>query len=79
MKKKQIVDIRTKDTKKLMKMVSDLEIEILNTRARIKVGKEKNLKKTKNLKRELAQIKTIIKQKEIEEKNKMVSEVVEKK
>ena len=48
---------------------------ILKTMAKTKAGQEKNLKKAKILKKELAQVLTIIKEMEIVEKLQKVSKV----
>ena len=65
MKKKDISDLRTKKLEDLLKLVSDKKKEIGKVALKIKSGEEKNLKKVKNLKLEVARILTIVKEKEI--------------
>jgi ribosomal protein L29 len=65
MKKKDLQNIRTKKIKTLEKLVGEKKLELVKIRLAMKVGKEKNLKKAKNLRREIAQILTIIREKEL--------------
>ena len=63
MKIKELKDIKTKDTKDLEKTVSKLRMDLSKNAVKIAGGKEKNLKKARNIKKEIAQILTIIKSK----------------
>jgi ribosomal protein L29 len=68
MKRKEFNDLKTKDTKTLRKLISDKRFEISKKRMDIFEGKEKNLKLLTNLRREIAKILTLIKEKEISER-----------
>jgi ribosomal protein L29 len=68
MKKKDLQSLRKKETKDLQKMVSDKKKQIAENFIKLKAGQEKNFKKMANLKKEVAQIMTVIKEKEIIEK-----------
>lgn len=65
MKKKELKDLRVKDYKELKKILSEKRLEVARVKADLKVSHEKNLKKAKNLSHDIAQILTIIKEKEI--------------
>ncbi len=68
MKKKDLTDLRNKKVSELEKLLSKKRNELINTYAKIKAGQEKNLKKAKNMRRDIAQILTIIREKELLEK-----------
>jgi large subunit ribosomal protein L29 len=68
MKKKEIIDLRGKTIKDLSKMAMTKKEEVRKSGVSVGAGKEKNLKVLKNTKREIAQILTIIREKEIMEK-----------
>lgn len=72
MKKNELQNIRKKETLDLEKLVKDKKKEIVVTYAKMKVGQEKNLKKIKNLKRDVSQILTIIREMEILKQSKKV-------
>ncbi len=63
MKIKNLKELKNKEVKELEKMVSKLRLELTKNQVKIAGGKEKNLKVTWTLKKELAQILTIIKTK----------------
>ncbi len=65
MKKKGLKDLRAKEIDELKKLVSEKRKETSVIYAKVKTGQEKNLKKVKGLKKEIAQILTIIREKEI--------------
>lgn len=65
MKKKDLTDLRNKKINELEKLLSKKRNELINTYAKIKAGQEKNLKKAKNIRRDIAQILTIIREKEL--------------
>jgi len=67
MKKQQSKDLRTKDLKALTKLAQEKKLEYYKALSEIKAGKEKNLKKAKFIKKELAQIKTIETEKRLAE------------
>jgi ribosomal protein L29 len=67
MKKKDLVSLRKKEIKDLEKMVEEKRAKAINAHVKMQAGQEKNLKKASNLRREIAQILTIIKEKEIRE------------
>ena len=67
MKKKELNSLRSKTLAELHKMVLERKIQINKAKTDIIASREKNLKKAKNLKHELSQVFTIIRQKEIVE------------
>jgi ribosomal protein L29 len=67
-KKKDFKDIKTKEVDELKKMIDSKRGELAKTVPNLKAGREKNLKKAKNLKREIAQILSLISEKEIMKK-----------
>ena len=67
MKIKELKEAKLKDVKELEKMVSKLRIDLMKNAVKIAGGKEKNIKKAWNIKKEIAQILTIIKNKMINE------------
>lgn len=75
MKKTELKSWRGKKVEELIKIAKDKRLTALKAMAKMNAGQEKNLKKPKNLKRELAQILTIIKEMEIANKLKEVSKV----
>ena len=70
MKKKELLELRSKEIVQLEKMVTAKQNDLLKIIPETSVGKEKNLKKAKNLKREIAQILTIINEKGFTQKEK---------
>ena len=68
MKKKDLQSLRSKSIKELRKMAFDKKLEASEAFVKIKSGQEKNLKKVKNLRTDIAQILTAIKEKEIMDK-----------
>jgi ribosomal protein L29 len=68
MKRKEFNDLKAKDIKALKKMAREKKLEAAKKRMEILGGKEKNLKATNNLRHSLAQILTLIREKEILEK-----------
>jgi len=65
MKKKELKDLRTKEAKDLRKILSERQKELLAKNVELTSGKEKNLKASRNLRREIAQVLTVIKEQEI--------------
>lgn len=65
MKKKDLSELRNKDVGELKKKSEKLRLEIVKAKADLTASKEKNLKKVKNLRRDLAQILTLIREKQI--------------
>jgi ribosomal protein L29 len=74
MKKKELIKLREKTVEELKKLSSDKRLELIKIESELKGGKEKNLKKVKNQRHELAQILTIVREKEIMEKEIMEKE-----
>lgn len=68
MKKKDLNDLRTKDLKVLRSMVVAKKLEADKVKIEIIGGKQKNLKTVNNLRHEIAQILTLVREKEILEK-----------
>lgn len=65
MKKKELQTFKDKKLEELKKAVQEKRVEIAKASAEMYAGKEKNLKKAKNAKRELAQVLTLLRQKEL--------------
>ena len=68
MKKKEMNELKAEDIKEMEKILSEKKTDIMKTRAQIVASKEKNLKKIKMAKRDISQISTIIREKQIAEK-----------
>ncbi|MBU0572551.1 50S ribosomal protein L29 [Patescibacteria group bacterium] len=65
MKKKDLQELRNKKVVELDKIVAKKKQETIMADAKMKTGQEKKIKKVKNLRREIAQVLTIIREKEI--------------
>lgn len=68
MKRKDFTDLRTKDIKTLKKLAMEKKLEVAKKKMEIMGGKEKNIVAAGNLRKELAQILTLVREKEIIEK-----------
>jgi ribosomal protein L29 len=68
MKKKDIIDLRKKEVDGLHKMLVEKRNALDKKTVEMFSGKEKNIKVLKNLRREIAQVLTLIKEKEIMKK-----------
>ena len=68
MKKKDILDVRGKAEKEIANSLKEKKLELAKTKVKIASGEEKNIKKAKNLRREIAQLLTILKEKALMEK-----------
>lgn len=68
MKRKDLLDLKTKEVKDLNKILGEKKAELEKVMVNVPAGKEKNLKKANNLRRDISQILTIIREKEIREK-----------
>jgi len=68
MKTKDLKNLRSKSVADLVKTVDAKKKDLLKLQISLSTGGEKNLKSVKNLKKEIAQILTIIREKEIVEK-----------
>lgn len=79
MKKKEFKDLKNKEIKDLIKMLKDKKESLSKIVLDIKSGTEKNLKKGNNLRKEIAKILTLIKEKEIVEEIKEVKKEEDKK
>jgi len=65
MKKKEIKTLKTKSNDDLLKTLEKKRLELLKTTLKIKAGEEKNVKKAKNLRIDISQILTILKENEL--------------
>ena len=63
MKKKEFLKLKEMEVKELLSLVNKKKIEVNQTRVKIFSGKEKNLKKVNNLRKEIAQVLTVIQNK----------------
>ncbi len=61
MKIKELKDLKLKNLNDLNRMVSDLKLELLKNQVKIAGAKEKNIKRAKLIKKDIAQILSIIK------------------
>lgn len=68
MKLKEFKDLKNKEIKELLKISDEKKVLLRKVILEIKSGSEKNLKKAHNLKKEIAKILTLIKEKEIIQK-----------
>jgi ribosomal protein L29 len=71
MKTKDLVKLRTKKLEELRDLAKKKKLEFVKLAALVKVGEEKNVKKKAGLKQEIAQILTIIREREIVEQEKL--------
>lgn len=62
MKKKDLTSLREKKVEDLKKLVEEKKSELRKTQTELASKKEKNLKKVKNLKIEIAQVLTLIRE-----------------
>jgi ribosomal protein L29 len=68
MKKKDLADLRAKEIKVIKETLSKKKLELATLVTKSVSGGEKNLKKGKNLRKDIAQIMTVIREKELIEK-----------
>jgi ribosomal protein L29 len=69
MKKKDINDLRSKSIADLVKLVGEKKLELAKVSVEMKTSQEKNIKKARNLRDEIAKISTIIREKQIFEQS----------
>ena len=65
MKKKEIDNLRKKDDEELSKILQEKKKEYLVTYNQVGAGHEKNLRKPTNIRKDIAQILTIMKEKSL--------------
>ena len=65
MKKRELVDVRKSEAKEIAGRVKEKKLELAKARVKIVSGEEKNVKKVTNLKKEIAQLLTILREKEL--------------
>lgn len=65
MKKEELKKLRAKDMKELEKVLNESQKQLGESSLKIVGAKEKNLKKVRNLRRDIAQILTIVREKEL--------------
>lgn len=75
MKRKELTDLKGKTSKNLIKLAGQKAMEAKKIKLNIISGKEKNLKAYRNLRKDLAQIFSVAKEKEIIEKIEAKKEV----
>jgi large subunit ribosomal protein L29 len=68
MKKKQLAELHTKGREELKKSLEELQTELTKLKTDLGAGKLKDVQQVKKKKRDLARIKTMIREKELEEK-----------
>ena len=69
MDKFKISDIRNKNIDELYKLLKDCYREIASLKLEISTNKQKNVHLVKLKRKEIAKIKTVLKEKDLEEKN----------
>lgn len=77
MKKKEFNDLKKKEVKDLLKLNIEKKFEAKKAKLNMMAGKEKNLKIYRNIRRDIAQIETVIKEKEIIRNLEAISDAVE--
>ena len=65
MKTKEFKDLKNKEVKDLIKMLNERKNSLRKIMLEIKTGTEKNIKKGNNIRKEIAKILTLIKEKSI--------------
>ena len=70
MQKNDLTNLRKKEIKDLQEVLNKKQVEAQEVYASMKAGLEKNLRKFRNLRREIATILTIIREKQIIESQK---------
>jgi len=68
MKKREIRELKNKNTGQIRKTISDLEKEIVEVKFELKQSKAKNLHAFSEKKKDIARVKTILAQKLFEER-----------
>ena len=68
MKKDELVNYISKKPEELNKELLEFKLDFVKTRLNISAGREKNLKKAKNLGKKISQISTLLNYKNIENK-----------
>lgn len=67
MKRKDFNELKKKEIKDLLKLSREKKFEAKKAKLNLVSGKEKNLKVYRNIRRDIAQIETVIREKEIME------------
>lgn len=75
--KRSIAELRMKQLPDLIKLGDEMEEEMVGIRMEIGLGRQKNVRAYKNMRREYAVVQTLIKEKEMEEKVAKVVQVVQ--
>lgn len=66
MKRKHLLELRKKSKEEIEKLLRDREGERTRVAPEIKLGRSKNVRRAKNMRREIAQLKTVLSEKETE-------------
>lgn len=70
MKKKDLQSLRAKEKPEIKKLIEEKVAELTHLTSEISLGRHKNVRAGKNLRREIAQLKTILREKEFVEETK---------
>lgn len=62
MKKKDLKELQAKSSEEVKNLADVKKVQLLKLKAELKIGKHKNLRAGKMLRREIAQIRTILKE-----------------
>lgn len=68
MKKRDFDQLRTKEVEELTILLKDKKTELIKVATEIAAGKEKNIKKARNKRKEIAKLLTLIREKQILQK-----------
>ena len=68
MKKRELEAIRKQDTQVLKRTLDELRDKLMKAQIDMSIGQEKNLAKARNIRRDIAQVETIIRDKQINAK-----------
>jgi ribosomal protein L29 len=68
MRKNELKNLKTKQKKELRKMIDEKKRDLTKSLSELKAGREKNFKKPKSIRRDIAQILTVVREKELMEK-----------
>ncbi len=71
MKKREFQDLRNKKVEDLVKLLADKKLDMVKYLAEGKFSGEKNVKKARNLRDEIAKISTIIRERQLIEQSSM--------
>ncbi|KKR78042.1 MAG: hypothetical protein UU23_C0004G0024 [Candidatus Curtissbacteria bacterium GW2011_GWA1_40_9] len=78
MKKRELINLKNKSLKDLISLVGDMKKTITESKLELKLSRVKNVHETNRKQKELAQILTFIRIKQLEDENEKTSHQIEK-